>query len=164
MKLLTPETLTRDQFVLLRDAPLFVVVAISGSGGSRLDSLFERAAGAKAILNGKNNDHPLIRAMSVPAEVDLAMAVVDGAVRDTRGVLVPPATLRQLAEDSVRQAVSVLRLQGGDLDMFAYREFIRSVAKRVAEAAREHDILGIGGQLVSDGEREVLMAIEKELI
>jgi hypothetical protein len=34
----------------------------------------------------------------------------------------------------------------------------------VAEAAREHDILGIGGQLVSDGEREVLMAIEKELI
>lgn len=163
MKLLTPETLTRDQFVLLRDAPHFVVVAISGSGGSRLDSLFERAAGAKAILNGRNNDHPLIRAISVPAEVDVAMSVVDSAVREARGALAPPATLRQLAVDCLRQAVSVLRLQGSDLDMFAYREFIRSVAKRVAEAAREQDILGIGGQFVSDGEREVLVSIEKEL-
>jgi hypothetical protein len=163
MKLLTQETLTRDEFVLLRDAPLYVVLAISGSGGSRLDSLFERAAGAKAILNGKNNDHPLVRAIAVPSEIDAAMSVVDARVRDARGALAPPSTLQQLAVDAVRQAVSVLNRQGGELDMFGYREFIRSVAKRVAEAAREHDILGLGGQLVSDGEREVITAIEKEL-
>jgi hypothetical protein len=37
------------------------------------------------------------------------------------------------------------------------------VARKVAEAAREGDILGIGGRLVSDAERQAIDAIEQAL-
>jgi len=37
------------------------------------------------------------------------------------------------------------------------------VARRVAEAAREGDILGLGGQRVSDAERAAIRAIAEAL-
>jgi len=57
----------------------------------------------------------------------------------------------------------VLRVHGGELDRHAYREFVLGVARKVAEAAREGDILGLGGRLVSDAERQAIDAIEQAL-
>lgn len=158
MVLLSPESLTNEQFALLRDTPHWVVLAISASGGTRLDALLERAAGGRAIANGINNDHPLLRAIAMPAAMDAAMAVVEAG-----GSAASPTALAQFAADGVRKAVSVLRRSGGDLDLYAYREFLRGVMRQVAEAARENDVLGLGGQLVSDAERSVVQAIETEL-
>jgi hypothetical protein len=64
--------------------------------------------------------------------------------------------------DAVREAVTVLRACGGELDLYAYREFVLGIARDVARAAREHDLLGIGGELVSDPERALLAALEAE--
>jgi hypothetical protein len=157
------EMLSDDQWATLRDAPQLVILAVAASGGSRLDLLLERTAGARAVANGKNHDHPLMRAIASPDEIDAAMAAVKARTLDARGSLRSPAELQQLAADAVRQAATVLRATGGELDLYAYRQFIMEVARWVAEAAREDDFLGIGGQRVSDAERAVIAAVTEAL-
>jgi hypothetical protein len=70
-----------------------------------------------------------------------------------------PAEIRGLAVDSARAAAAVLAAVGSELDVYAYRAFVNGVARAVAEAAREGDVLGIGGNLVSDAERAVIDAV-----
>jgi hypothetical protein len=115
------------------------------------------------VANGKNHDHPLVRAIAVPDEIDAAMAAVKGRTVDTRGSLRAPADLLQLAADAVRQAAAALRTSGGELDLYAYRQFTLDVARAVADAAREDDFLGLGGQRVSDAERTVIATITQAL-
>lgn len=161
MVLVSREMLTDNQWVALRDAPQFVILAVAASGGSRFDLLLERTAGARAVANGKNHDHPLMHAIAVSDEIDVAMAAVKGRTVDARGSLRAPAELLQLAADAVRQAAAALRTTGGELDLYAYRQFTMDVARAVAEAAREDDFLGLGGYLVSDAERTVIAAVSQ---
>jgi len=53
----------------------------------------------------------------------------------------------------MKGAVGVLRAHGGPDDLLQYSDFVRSLAMRVARAAKEGDVLGVGGELVSVGER-----------
>ncbi len=159
MNLLSREPLTDEQWAVLRDGPQFVILAVSTAGGTRLDSLLERAAGQRAVANGVNNDHPLIRAIATRHEIEAALAAVERRTRDERNTIRPHEEVVRLTVVQLQQAATVLRELGGDLDLYAYREFIMSVARRVAEAAREDDIFGLGGQLVSDGERDVVKLI-----
>jgi hypothetical protein len=112
----------------------------------------------RAIEKGRNNDHPLIRQLAEPAEVEAAVRAVTDLTR-TAG----DAALAALATTSARTAADILRSAGGELDLYAYREFVVGVARAVAEAAREGDFIGIGGQRVSDDERTVITAISQAL-
>jgi len=163
MKLLTRESLTADQWAVLRDTPYFVVLAVSAAGGTRLDGLLERAAGAKAIANGINNDHPLIRLIASESEMEKEIADLYARFAGPTGPRFSPAEIRDLAVKSARQAFEVLNSKGGELDAYAYRTFVAGVARAVAEAAREGDVMGIGGRLVSDAERDVIQAVTNAL-
>jgi len=163
MKLLSREMLTDEQWAVLRDAPQLVIQAISASGGSRLDSLLERKAGARAVEGGRNNDHPLIRALALPVEIDAALSNI--AARPQAGAAAADGSdaLVRSATEAVAQAAEVLRSVGGELDLYAYREFILGVARVVAEAAREGDFIGLGGHRVSDAERAVIASLSRAL-
>jgi len=163
MKLLSRELLTDEQWAVLRDAPQLVIRAISASGGSPLDSLFERKAGTRAIEDGRNNDHPLIRALALPGEIDAAVSNVAARVRTGDTAVDGPEALVQRATAAVAQAAEVLRSVGGELDRYAYREFILGAAREVAEAAREGDFIGLGGHRVSDAERAVIASLSQAL-
>lgn len=163
MKLLTREDLTEAQWTTLRNAPQLVLRAVSGAGGTRLDALLEHTAGTLAIAGGRNNDHPLIREFAIPAEIEAATRATEAAIRNAKGALRSPNELIQLAVDGVSAAAAVLRSVGGELDRYAYHQFIMTVARSVAEAAREGDFLGLGGQLVSDAERTVIAEVSRAL-
>jgi hypothetical protein len=68
--------------------------------------------------------------------------------------------LQEKAIDSMKSAVNVLRAEGGPEDILQYSDFVRSLAMRVARAAKEGDVLGVGGELVSQGERRFLERLE----
>jgi hypothetical protein len=159
MKLLSQESLTADQWTVMRDTPYLVVLAVSAAGGTLLDALLERAAGAKAIANGINNDHPLIRAIATGPVMEKVIADLYARFAGPSGPKFTPAEIRGLAVDSARAAAAVLATAGNELDVYAYRTFVNGVARAVAEAAREGDVLGIGGSLVSDAERDVIDAV-----
>ncbi len=163
MNFLTRASLSQEQWAVLRDAPHLVALAVSASGGSHVDSLLERAAGQAAIANGINNDHPLVRAIAAREEIAAAAVAVRALLTERHGTQRAPAELLQLATESARHAADVLRTHGSELDRYAYREYVLVVARKVAEAAREGDILGIGGRLVSDAERAAINAIAKAL-
>lgn len=167
MKLLSREMLTDEQWAVLRDAPQLVIQAISASGGSRLDSLLEAKAGARAVEGGRNNDHPLIRELALPGEIaaassNIAARTQAGGAATATATDAPDALVRT-ATETVSQAAEVLRSVGGELDLYAYREFILGVARAVAEAAREGDFIGLGGHRVSDAERAVIASLSRAL-
>jgi hypothetical protein len=163
VKLLTPESLSAEQWTLLRDTPYLVALAVSAAGGSRLDALLERAAGAKAIANGINNEHPLVRRIGVESEMEKVIADLYARFASPTGPRYTPAEIRQLAVESSRQAFEIVGKLGGELDLYAYRTFVVGVARTVAEAAREGDVMGLGGMLVSDAERDVIKAVASAL-
>jgi hypothetical protein len=163
MKLLAQESLSADQWAILRDTPYLVVLAVSAAGGSRLDALLERAAGAKAIANGINNEHPLIRLIATESEMEKVIADMYARFAGPSGPKYSPAEIKQLAIQSAGAAFAVLGKLGGELDAFAYRTFVVGVARAVAEAAREGDVLGLGGTLVSDQERAVIKDVASAL-
>jgi len=163
MKLLTPESLTADQWAVLRDMPYFVALAVSAACGSRLDALLERAAGAKAIANGINNDHPLIRKIALASEMEKEIVELYARFAGPTGPKYSPVEIKDLAVNSARKAFEILSSSGNELDAYAYRTFVAGVGRAVAEAAREGDVIGIGGRLVSDPEREVIDAVAAAL-
>jgi hypothetical protein len=163
MNFLSREELDEQQWAELRNAPQLVSRAVSACGGSRLDSLLEGAAGRRAVENGRNNDHPLIRQLAEPAEVEAAVRAATDLTRTADGTALAAGELVALATTSSRAAADILRRAGGELDLYAYRAFVVGVARAVAEAAREGDFIGLGGQRVSDEERAVIAAISQAL-
>lgn len=163
MNLLSRGSLSPEQWAALRNLPHLVAIAVSASSGSPLDLLFEHAAGRAAIANGINNDHPLVRAIAGRGEIDAAKVAVRAIVTEPQGMHRAPEELLQLATKAARHAAHLLRELGSELDRYAYREFVIGVARKVAEAAREGDFMGLGGQLVSDAERAAISAVAEAL-
>lgn len=162
MNLLTRASLSPEQWTTLRNLPHLVAIAVSASSGSPIDLLFELPAGRAAIADGINNDHPLMQAIAGRGEIEAAAVAVRALVTDPYRAR-PPEELLPLAIEAARHAADVLRLQGNELDLYAYRRFVLGVARRVAEAAREGDFLGLGGHLVSDAERAAIGAVAEAL-
>lgn len=161
MNFLTRERLTVEEWSVLRAVPQFVLLAVSASGGSRLDAVLERSAGNRAIEDGCNNDHPLIRQIAEPTEIEAAAEAVEASAYDEGGTLRDPDQLLALARSNARAAADVVRRTGGELDLYAYREFVIGIARTVAEAAREGDFIGLGGHRVSDAERSVIATLSQ---
>lgn len=163
MNLTSRDELDEQQWTVLRNAPQLVSRAVSASGGSRLDALLEMAAGRRAIENGRNSEHPLIRQIAEPSEVEAATRATTDLTRTADGTPLSVDALIALATSNVRTAADILRRSGGELDLYAYREFVVGVARAVAEAAREGDFIGLGGHRVSDAERAVIAAVSQAL-
>ncbi|MCX5739681.1 MAG: hypothetical protein NTZ61_14540, partial [Proteobacteria bacterium] len=48
-------------------------------------------------------------------------------------------------------------------DLAAYQSFLKALGERVANAAKEGGFLGIGGERVSEGERQMLASLAEAL-
>jgi hypothetical protein len=158
--MLTREKLNDADWTVIRDTPHLVVIGISSTGGSPMDELLEHSAGMKSIVDGMNSTHPLVREIAVGVNIMQAQKSIQSWYRSLAEVDRKPASLQEKAIGSMKNAVEVLRFKGGPEDLLHYSDFVRSLAMRVARAAREGDILGVGGELVSPGERRFLDQLE----
>jgi hypothetical protein len=71
-----------------------------------------------------------------------------------------PVRLQEKAIDSMKSAVDVVRAKGAPEDLLQYSDFVRSLATRVARAAKEGAVLGVGGERIIAGERKFLERLE----
>jgi hypothetical protein len=71
--------------------------------------------------------------------------------------------LRSQGIARIRDAVALLEDKAEPDDVDAYRRFALTVAERAAEATKSGDVLGIGGERVSDAERQALDEIATAL-
>ena len=158
--MLTREKLNDTHWGVVRDTPHHVIIGISSAGGSPLDELLEHSAGMKSIVDAMNSTHPLVREIAVGVNIMQAQKSVVSWYRSLEEVDRSPVTLQEKAIDSMKSALEVLRAHGGPEDLLHYSDFVRSLAMRVARAAKEGDVLGVGGELVSPGERRFLDRLE----
>ncbi len=63
----------------------------------------------------------------------------------------------------LREAVELLESKATPEDVDAYKAFTLTVAQRAAEADKSGGVFGIGGERVTDAEREALAAIAETL-
>jgi len=150
--MLTRENLNPAEWRDVRDTPHHVIVAVSVSGGSPFDEMLERKAGLQAVVDAMHSTHPLLRDIAVAENIMKAQTDVREWYYTLPEGQRTPAVLRNKALESMGRALDAISAHGAPQDRLHYVEFIVALANRVAMAAREGDVLGVGGQLVSKEE------------
>jgi hypothetical protein len=157
--MLTRDKLTVAQWHTVRNAPHHIVIAVSSVGGSVFDEMLERNAGLQGIVDGMHSTHPLVREIAASANIMEAQNAVRAWFYTLDEQQRTPASLQEKAIESLQQSLEALAMLGGADDLLHYGEFVMATASRVARAAREGDVFGIGGELVSRGERDFLQRL-----
>lgn len=73
-----------------------------------------------------------------------------------------PEELKQHNLDNIRQGVALLQQKASEQEVEEYKQFIRGLAEKVAEARKE-GFMGLSGERVSDAERSAIAEIETAL-
>jgi hypothetical protein len=126
-------------------AGMHVLVAESGGAAQ------EKAAIAESYIHARRNCDPC----------DLLDAIVDEHPQASLSRYgSPEATEWDEVRDSrlerLRTAAETVRSAATDKEADDYRHFVVAVATRVAQAHKEHSVLGIGGERVTEGEQRAI--------
>lgn len=158
--MVTRDKLTADQWHEVRDTPHHVIIAVSASGGSPFDEMLERSAGLQGVVDAMNSSHPLLREIAASQHIMHAQDNIRAWYYTLEDAHRTPPTLQSKAADSFGRSLGFLNAHGGLDDLLHYGEFVISLARRVARAAKEGDLLGIGGELVSPHEQTFIRRLE----
>ena len=158
--MLTREKLTIIQWRAVRNTPHHVIVAVSATGGSPFDEMLERAAGLQGIVDAMHSTHPLVREIAGSVHIMQAQDEIRAWYYTLEEVHRTPSSLQEKALESMHHALDAVGTHGGPEDLLHYADFVLSTASRVARAAREGDLFGVGGELISRQEREVIERLE----
>jgi hypothetical protein len=159
--MLTREKLTVVQWQAVRNTPHHVIIAVSAAGGSPFDEMLERAAGMQGIVDAINSTHPLVSDIGGSTHIMHAQDDIRKWYYTLDESHRTPDRLQEKALETARHALEALGTHGSADDLMHYSEFVQSLAMRVARAAREGDLMGIGGELVSSKERRFLDRLDQ---
>lgn len=142
-----------EEWGLLVGLPQAVATAASAaeSDGTRR-TWAESDAGQEAIAAGRESGSPLVERVAR----ELVARVGDPDQGEQAPVIEPPDRQAAMADviDRARAATAVLAAKAGDGDAAAYRHWLVGIAEQVVAASRSGGVLGVGGDVVSESERE----------
>jgi len=159
--MLTRDKLSAAQWRAVRDTPHHVVMAVSAAGGSPFDEMLERSAGLQGIVDAMHSTHPLLRSIADSTQIMQAQTEIRSWYYTLADEHRTPGTLQEKALESLRHALDAIEALGGPADLLQYSEFVLATANRVARAAREGDLFGVGGKLVSASESAFIKELER---
>jgi hypothetical protein len=143
-----------DEWTRLGRAPLLVGLAVSlADPGGPIELLKESNAAVRTVLEGaEGGEHgPFVQAVAADAA---------GEMRQRRnplgGIRARGAEALDGILDELRRVDALLRDRTTPEETVAFREWLRVAAQRAATAAKEGGFLGIGGELVSEREQQML--------
>ena len=137
------------------DAPQMAGIAVMVAGASGvIGSLKEAAAAAGTVFEGTSHANDLIRLISGKDEMKAAQERIRAAMGDF-GDQDPSTWVRQQTVSTVQRAVTILRAKSPEAAV-VYKDWIMTIADKVANAAKEGGFLGFGGERVSEKEREAI--------
>jgi uncharacterized protein YbaP (TraB family) len=159
--MLTRDKLTAIQWQAVRNTPHHVIIAVSSAGGSPFDEMLERAAGLQAIVDAINSTHPLVSEIAGSTHIMTAQDEVRKWYYTLDEQHRTAEKLQEKALETAKHALEALGTHGTAEDLMHYGSFVMSLAMRVARAAKEGDVLGIGGELVSEHERRFIERLDQ---
>lgn len=163
---------TDDQWFLLGAMPGLVGAAMSNAAPSGIiGTVKEMSAAMRTIAKAKQDfpDSELINELvQKAANWDEAKEkITDYRERTKERMATAEVTTREglqnMALQDCREALALVDEHCTDDDKQAYRQWTLSVARSVAEAAKEGSILGFGGERVSAEERKLIVQLEEIL-
>ena len=153
-----------EEWSCILAAPIVAGAAITAADPNGLWGLMkEGMAGGWALLEAKQhaNAHPLVKAIGE----DFASGDARTRAREHLQTIFKgagSADVKTKAVDELRAVASLVQ-QKSPAEAEAFVGWLQEVAMKVAEAAKEGGILGIGGVAVSDAERATLAEIAAAL-
>lgn len=146
---------TETEWSAIVDAPQMAGIAVMVAGASGIiGSLKEAAVAAGAVFEGTTHANELIRLISSKDEMKASQERVRAAMGDF-GNQDPTDWVRQQTISTVQRAMTILRGKSPET-VGVYKDWIMTIADKVANAAKEGGFLGFGGERVSEKEREAI--------
>ena len=155
---------TKDEWALLLRSPMNAGMAITAAEPSGLFGLLKESfAGGAALAEAATsaNTNPLIKAIVSDFQTsDGRTAAHDGLKSELANS--KPGEMKTKAIDSLRQVSTVLATKA-PADAAAFKDWLRQISQRTAEAASEGGGFFGGGVRVSDAEKATLGEISNAL-
>ncbi len=158
------QSFTPEEWTKVLQSPILVGIAVSaadpsGVWGTLKEAFASSSALASAKLDAGSNE--LVRAVAADFETAEARSDLQKALRECFADAEPvDCVQRSLA--NLREVSSILDAKAPS-DAAAFKGWLVSIGQKVAQAATEGAIMGIGGVPVSDAENETLADIAKAL-
>jgi hypothetical protein len=164
LNMATKADFTPDEWKTLLQSPLLVGIAVSAADPSGLFGMLkESMASASALVRAKSdpNADELVKAIASDFETSEGRRHAQEGLKALLGGG-QAADIKVKAVDALK-SLSALLDSKTPRDALAYKTWLASVAKSVAEAASEGGFLGYGGVQVSDAEKATLADISTAL-
>jgi len=155
---------TNEEWRVLLETPVTVcraIMAVSPSGalGTSQEVITMRNSLKEVLQKASNPLLQNVRQQLQPQEnAEALWQNVQAAFKDRWDA----ANVRQTAIAACQRCVSLLKKSPAQ-DAQAYKEFVYTVARKVAEAAKEGGFMGVGGKAISDAEQSLLNDISNTL-
>ena len=147
-----------EEWSRLLESTTVAGIAVSAAEPSGLwGTLKEFFASSSAIDAAKRDPHSneLVAAVIAELETEQGQSMLHKALHHRFAEVKNPADFVQNSLVALREASAILD-EIGPADAAAFKAWLFSVSRRVAEAASEGGFLGFGGVQVSDAERATL--------
>jgi hypothetical protein len=156
------EAFAPEDWARVVGAPMLAGIAVTAAEpGGLWGAVRESVAVAGAVREGKGGANPLIAEIAAAYETAEGRELARGVLKEqARGK--PPAAV---VEAAVAELAAVATLVAAKAPEAApgFRDWLKGIAARVAEAGSEGGFLGFGGEKVSDAERATLDRIAAAL-
>lgn len=139
-------------------------MAVTAADPSGLIGLLQESfASGSALLKAKTDPgaSELIKAVVAEFETSDGRGKVQEAIK-ARLAGAKAGDVSQRSVEALREASSILDSKAPQ-DLAAFKQWLRTISSKVADAASEGGVLGFGGQKVSDAEKATLGEIAKAL-
>ena len=151
-----------EEWARVVGAPMLAGIAVTAAEpGGLWGAVKESVAVAGAVREGKGGANPLIAEIAAAYESaegrDLARGVLKEQARGKAPAAVVDAAVAELAAVTALVAAKAPEAAPG------FRDWLKAIAARVAEAGSEGGFLGFGGEKVSAAERATLDRIATAL-
>ena len=155
---------TPDEWTKILESPMAIAIAVSaaepsGVWGSLKEAFANSSALASAKLDAASNE--LVRAVAADFETAEGRSDLQKALRQ-RFADAEPVDCIERSLANLREVSSILDAKAPS-DAAAFKGWLLSISRKVADAATEGAFMGIGGEQVSDAERATLGQIAKAL-
>lgn len=150
------DSFTPSEWDLLRQAPFMAgLVVVSSSPSGPIGLMKESAATAKMVMSELAAcKTPLMQALAADLKASMQTARVDAA---------DLAEVRAKSLDGCRQAAVAVAAKASPEESAEFKAWLNTLARRVAEAAKEGGFLGFGGTLVSQEEEAAIKDLASAL-
>lgn len=158
---------TQDEIEKMMAAPMLVSMYVMGSSLSGPIGLVkEMMTGVNTAMEAAKNSSvdSVLTALFSEENMKVQQTKMQEETRESTAGAQDMEQAKAKMLDDIQGAVAILAAKGSADEVAAYKQMLTDTAENVANAAKEGGILGVGGTLVNDAERDAITEIKNAVV